>query len=143
MGDIRQVSASSTYGARGVAKVSLLGRTGLKNPDFRLWHAILRTTTNFFGQRTGLTDIKTVRGAKKTAIVRRIACQSRKSGFFRSVRPRNEVFASPRAPHMLLADTYRISSVDTRYKARFVVCPSRARGPALWRQRRFRERRAQ
>ena len=102
-----------------------------------------KTTTNFFGQRTGLTDIKTVRGAKKTAIVRRIACQSRKSGFFTPVRPNNETFATPRAPYVLLADTCRISPIDTRYRPGFGVCPSRARGPALWRQRRFRERRTQ
>ena len=98
---------------------------------------------NFFAQRTNSTDIEPPRSAKKTAIVRRTACQSPNSGLFCPVRPRNEVPATPRAPYMLLEDTRRISPIDTRYTACFGVCPSRARGAALWRQRRFRERRAQ
>ena len=69
MGDIRQVSASSTYGARGVAKVSLLGRTGLKNPDFRLWQAILRTIAVFLAPRTVFMSVKPVRWPKKLVVV--------------------------------------------------------------------------
>ena len=69
MGDIWQVSASSTYGARGVAKVSLLGRTGLKNPDFRLWHAILRTIAVFLAPRTVFMSVKPVRWPKKLVVV--------------------------------------------------------------------------
>ena len=69
MGDIRQVSASSTYGARGVAKVSLLGRTGLKNPYFRLWHAILRTIAVFLAPRTVFMSVKPVRWPKKLVVV--------------------------------------------------------------------------
>ena len=97
----------------------------------------------FGNQRTNSTDIEPPRSAKKTAIVRRTACQSPNSGLFCPVRPRNEVPATPRAPYMLLEDTRRISPIDTRYTACFGVCPSRARGAALWRQRRFRDRRAE
>ena len=91
-----------------------------------------KKSPTFFAQRTNSTDIEPPRSAKKTAFVRRIACQSRKSGFFSPVRPRNEVFATPRAPYMLLADKHRIPPIDTEYRARLGVCPSRARWPALW-----------
>jgi hypothetical protein len=70
-------------------------------------------------QRTTPTDMGGGLGAKKTAIARRTACQSPNSGCFSPspspVRPRNEVPATPRAPYMLLEDTYRISPIDTRY----------------------------
>ena len=60
MGDIRQVSASSTYGARGVAGTSFLGRTGQNKPEFGLWHAVLRTIAVFLALRAVSMSVKPV-----------------------------------------------------------------------------------
>ena len=49
-----------------------------------------KKSPTFFAQRTNSTDIEPPRSAKKTAFVRGIACQSRKSGLFSPARPRNE-----------------------------------------------------
>ena len=53
------------YGARGVANTSFMGRTGLKKPDFRLWHAIARTNAVFLALRGGYMSVELVRWAKK------------------------------------------------------------------------------
>ena len=47
----------------------MLGRTGLKNPDFRLWHAILRTIAVFLAPRTVFMSVKPVRWPKKMVVV--------------------------------------------------------------------------
>ena len=50
---------------RGVANTSFLGQTGQKKPDFRLWHAILRTNAVFLALRGGSMSVELVRWAKK------------------------------------------------------------------------------
>ena len=47
----------------------MLGRTGLNNPDFRLWHAILRTIAVFLAPRTVFMSVKPVRWPKKLVVV--------------------------------------------------------------------------
>ena len=65
MGDIRCVSSSSMYGARGVAGTSFLGRTGQNKIEFGLWHAVLRTIAVFLALRGGSMSVELVRWAKK------------------------------------------------------------------------------
>ena len=56
-------------GARGEANTSFLGRTERKKPDFRLWHAILRTIAVFLAPRTVFMSVKPVRWPKKLVVV--------------------------------------------------------------------------
>ena len=65
MGDIRRVSSSSMYGARGVAGTSFLGRTGQNKPEFGLWHAVLRTIAVFLALRGGSMSVELVRWLPK------------------------------------------------------------------------------
>ena len=56
-------------GARGEANTSFLGRTEREKPDFRLWHAILRTIAVFLAPRTVFMSVKPVRWPKKLVVV--------------------------------------------------------------------------